>query len=90
MKKITFVSLFVAAQIAFIFLQIFKHSQYIQYSFSKQEHEQKKDELIKQKQKLTHQLYSLKKHSTIARYASRRLHMKKISLTQIKKLPVNE
>lgn len=90
MKKITFVSIFISTQIAFIFLQIFKHSQYIQHSFSKQQHEQKKEELLKEKEELTHQLYFLKKHSTIARYASRRLHMKKISLSQIKKLPVDE
>ncbi|MCA9770236.1 hypothetical protein KC460_02610 [Candidatus Dependentiae bacterium] len=86
MKQKTFITVFVGAHILFIFLQIHKHSQIVKNSYTKQKFEQEKTLLIKKKQALTHQLYAYKNKSAIKDFATKKLGMQPLRLSQIKTL----
>lgn len=86
MKKNTFITIFIAIHVVFIFLQIHKYSQIIKQSYQKQKNELQKNELIQKKQLLTHQLYAMKNRSIVKKFAQESLNMHPINLSQIKKL----
>jgi len=86
MKKITFISLFIATHVFFIFFMIHKHMQIIRLSFQKQKYENKKKELIQKKQSLSQQWYHLLKRSTIKKFAQSNLKMSKLRLNQINRI----
>ncbi len=86
MKRSYFIVTFIATHIFFIFFQIHKHSKIIRFSYQKQKNEQKKELLIQKIQELTQNLYELKKRSSIKKYAQKKLKMRKIKLSQIKKI----
>lgn len=89
MKRSYFISIFVATHVFFIFFQIHKHSKIIRLSYQKQKSEQKQEQLTQTVQELTHQLYALKEKSSIKQFAQDMLGMKKIKLSQVKKLDTN-
>ncbi len=86
LRKKTFVILFIAGHIIFIFLQIYNHTQYIQQTYKKQSYEKEHDILREEEQKLTQQLYALKDRTTIKQFAKNRLHMQSNRLNQVKKI----
>lgn len=86
MRRSYFVFTFIATHIFFIFFQIHKHSKIIRLSYQKQKHEQKRERFTQRIQELTQQLYEMKKRSSIKAFAHSKLGMKKIRLSQIKKL----
>lgn len=88
MKRRTFIILFVGVQVGFIIAQIHKQSFLIGLSFEKQRNEKRKQELIEQKNNLTHQLCTLQQRSSIKEYAEKELGMKPIKLNQIKTVPL--
>lgn len=89
MKSPRFVTIFIGAQIAFIFLQIHKHSLFIKQSYRKQHCERVHDEESHKNQQLTQQLYALQSHTEIKKFASEQLKMTHINLNQIKKMQAN-
>ena len=86
LRKKTFIILFIAGHVVFIFLQIYNRTQYIQQTYTKQTHEKKHGTLCKEKQKLTQQLYALKDPTTIKQFAQNTLHMHSNRLKQVKKI----
>ncbi len=86
MKSPRFITVFIATQIACVFLQIHKHSLFIKQSYRKQHADRIHDELQHKKQQLTQQLYALQSHSEIQKFATDQLKMTHVQLHQIKKL----
>ena len=89
MKKITFIAVFLSTHVLLVFLQIYKHSQYIKISYARQTNECRKEELMHRVQKLTHQLQTLKKSSTISTLA-KKSGMRNVKINQIHTLPTHE
>jgi hypothetical protein len=87
MKRNYFIFLFSSAQIIFIFLQIHRHTLFIDQSFAKQKNERKKIELTQTIQELSHQLHIVREHANIKQFAHTELDMQPIQMNQIKKLP---
>lgn len=89
MKKAVFFTIFISAQVTFVFLQIHQYSQIIKVSYKKQKSEKIKSNLAQKKQELTHQLYALHNRSHIKEFAMNTLNLEPINLNQIKKLNVD-
>ena len=90
MKQSTFLALFITANISFIFLQVHKRTKLIKLSYTKQTIENQKISLIKQKQELTHTLYTLNDRASIKEYIKENkdtLALVPIRINQIKKVP---
>lgn len=90
MKKRTFLVIFVTTNIVFIVLHIHKNTLIIKASYQKQRLEKEKAKLEAQKDTLNQQIHQLQNPSHIKKYAQEKLHMQKVKLHQIKKLPFNE
>jgi len=86
MKKVSFFTFFITIHLIFIFLQIHKHTLFIQNNYNQQECEKKIITLTEQKKNLTQQLYALKDPQTIKQYAEDVLQMRPYTLNQIKKI----
>lgn len=86
MNHSRFITIFICAHVIFIFLQIHKHSQIIKYSYELQKNEQALAALSAKQEQLTQHLASLKSPDAIKRFARKKLHMRPIKLTQMKKL----
>ena len=86
MKRAAFLVVFIIAQICFIVLLIYKQSKIIEISYQKQRNEKTKDRLFQKKSDLIQKLYEIKNHSKIKQYAAEELKMKKVGLSQIKKI----
>lgn len=84
MKVSLTVALFIGVNVMLLFLQIHKTSMLVAQSYRKQKNEHILDELAKQKQSLTQQLFSAKNHAAIKSYASKNLGMEPVRLSQIK------
>lgn len=88
MKKVSKKSLlfysFICVNILFIFLQIYKQSNFVKLSFEKQRIEKEKEQLLQKKDSITQQLYILKNPANIKEFATRNLKMQKVKLNQIK------
>lgn len=91
MKKNTGILLsIIAIHISFIILQIYKHTQYITHTYRIQKSEQKKNTLMKKKQALMQQLYTLKDRDRIKKFACTMLGMQSVRIHQVKKLIQND
>lgn len=86
MKRPYFITIFLGTQVFLVFFQIHKHSKMIRLSYQKQKSEQRKEQLVQQVQSLTQQLYVLKEQSSVKQFAQEHLGMKKIKISQVKKL----
>lgn len=86
MKKSSFLALFIAVNVGFILLHLHKQSQFIQLSYTKQKIEAEMTHLHKQKQELTHQLYTLYDRARVLNYAKNELNMSQARVSQFKKL----
>lgn len=84
MKRSYMLFVFVGIHLAFIFLQIHKHSSLIKLSYLKQRYEQEKIKLTKQKETLTHQLYACQNKSSIKEFATTQLGLEPIHLNSIR------
>ncbi len=87
MSKRMFIIIFMGIHLAFIFLQIHKHSYLIALSFTKQKNEKKKQALTEKKNMLTQDWYTVQNRTAVKKFAEKNLKMKKVSLSQIKQLP---
>ncbi|MFZ5953998.1 MAG: hypothetical protein ACOYT8_02730 [Candidatus Dependentiae bacterium] len=82
---------FILLQVVMIFVYIDQQSRWIKLSYEKQEQEKELTIHIKTKQELLHQLHVLASNKTeIKEYASNQLKMKKMAITQIRKIEDNE
>lgn len=86
MKKSTFLALFIATNISFVLLHLHKQSQFIHLSYTKQKIELETSTLAKQKQELTHQLYTLYDRARVLNYAKKELNMTQAKVGQFKKI----
>lgn len=86
MKRSPFLALFVAANIGFVLLHLHKQSQFIQLSYTKQKLEAQMSNLHKQKQELTHQLYTFYDRARVLNYAKKELNMSHAKVGQFKKM----
>ncbi len=77
---------FIFVNILFIFLQIYKQSIFIKYTYQNQKLISEKEQLIQKKDQLTQQLFILKNPTSIKNYAVKNLKMEKTKLNQIKKI----
>lgn len=86
MKRSSFIALLITTNIALVLLHIHKQSQIIQLSFIKQKLESEKIVMAKQKEALTHQLYTMHDRATVKQFASTVLALKPVKISQIKKI----
>lgn len=88
MKRFSFITLFICAQIGMMVLQIHKHSNRMQLLYTRQKNETFLNQLLLKRQELTQCLCALNDRVAIKKFAEEELHMTPIQLSQIKKLPV--
>lgn len=67
-------------------LHIYKHSLFVGQLYQKQRIETTKQELTHRKQLVLQQLYAAKDPAVIKQFATQKLGMKPVALTQIKKI----
>jgi hypothetical protein len=72
--------------VLFIIAQIYKHTQFVQYTYNKQKQEVLLNEYEQTAATLTQQLYACKDRTSIKKFAQDKLGMKPITLAQIKRL----
>ena len=78
--------LFIVLNLGMIFLQIYKQSQFVKISYSKQRLEKERDRLIAQRNEMVHQIYIQQSNKNVKRYASDHLGMRNTGVTQIHKI----
>lgn len=79
--------IFVALQIFIVFIYIDQHNRWIKLSYAKQDLEKESAHYIKTKQELVHQLHVFASNKqAIKEYAINNLKMKKMSISQIRKI----
>ncbi len=86
MKKSAFLALFIVPNVGFVLLHLHKQSQFIHLSYTKQKIELETGTLAKQKQELTHQLYTLYDRARVLNYAKKELNMTQTKVGQFKKI----
>lgn len=89
MKNLFLVSLFITLNVSFIFLQIHKNSLFVQQEYQRQYHEKKRIELTNRKNDLTQRLYTLQSKNHVKQYATDKLKMRPLELSQVKKFPTS-
>jgi hypothetical protein len=87
MKRSYFVSLFIGAHLVGVFLLIHKYSLIIEQTYRTQELQEQTKALSSKKQNLMNQLYAAQQRSSVKKFAQETLHMREISLANIKRLP---
>ncbi|NBP00254.1 MAG: hypothetical protein EBU90_09045 [Proteobacteria bacterium] len=86
MKKLYFIVFFISFHILLIGIKINKQSQFIKISYERQRLEQKKIELLQQKQALTNDLYAFQNPALIKQFAQDVLNMEPLNLKQVKRI----
>ena len=87
MKKQFFIALFVSTHIAFLFLHIHKHMQFIKESFAKQSNEQLLAKMKQKKEAKQNELFALQNKHDIKTVATQKLALRPMNMTQLKRLP---
>jgi len=90
MKRSPIIPLFIGVHLLCMVLQIYKHSLFVQASYTKQKYELARESLLQEKQQLTQELQVLKNRTSIKQFAQAKLHMDTLKLKQIKRLPDHE
>jgi cell division protein FtsL len=90
MKRSPIIPLFIGVHLLCMVLQIYKHSLFVQASYTKQKYEHERETLTQEKQQLTQELQVLKNRSSIQKYAQTKLQMGTLRLKQIKRLNDHE
>ena len=86
MKRSLFIAVFIVINISLVVLHLQKQSRIIKLSYLKQKNEHEKSIALKNKQELTHQLYTLHDRDTVKKFAATKLGMKPIQISQVKRL----
>jgi len=90
MKPNVTIALVVGVNVILLFLHIHKSSVLVAESYRKQKNEHLKQELSKKKDMLTQSLYTAKNHTAIKNFATKKLGMEPIRLSQIKTYAAHE
>lgn len=90
MKRSPIIPLFISVHLMCMVLQIYKHSLFVQASYTKQKCELERETLLQEKQQLTQTIQTLKNRTSIKQYAQAKLHMDTLKLKQIKRLNDHE
>lgn len=89
-KKRTFTNLlvifFVAVNLSFIFLQIYKQSQFVKLSYDRQRIEKEQAQLNKLREDLIHKLHLQQSSKIVKKYATKQLGMRNTKVSQIHKI----
>lgn len=89
-NKQTFTSVLVAAlmvmNLLFIFLQIYKQSQFVKISYGWQRLEKEQQQLNKKRNDLIHQLHLQQDSKNVKKYAIKKLGLRNTNVTQIHKI----
>ena len=80
------ITVFIITNLGFIFLQIYKQSQFVKLSYNRQRLEKEREQLKKQLDELTHQLYMQQSSKVVKKYASDKLGMRDTNVAQIHKI----
>jgi len=88
MKK--FIIVVIITNIIFVFMVIYKQSQITKLSYEQQLLENTRNELREEKEALIQKLYRLKNPKKIKDYATKKLGMKKMGLSQAKRINKND
>lgn len=86
LNRSAFIALFIGTQVVLIVLQIHKHTCITRLSYEKGKNEAQKQELLRTKQDLTNQLYTLADRTSVKQFASEKLKLQPISISQVKKI----
>ncbi|BDC34229.1 hypothetical protein Noda2021_01870 [Candidatus Dependentiae bacterium Noda2021] len=87
MKRFMKISLFIALQCCLVFIYIYQQSNWIKLSYLKQNQDNELKSLKKTKQELLHQLHTLASNkSAIKKFALNELKMRKMKISQIRKI----
>lgn len=84
-KNNLFIYVFIAINLLFIFLQIYKQSNFVKLSYKKQRLEKEKDLLIQKKDNLNQKFLELKNPNLVKNSVTQNMKMKKIGINQIRK-----
>ena len=87
MIKFNFLTFFILFNLSFLFVKIYQHNKTIQLNYNRQKFENKRTELIKEKDKLLIKLSKIKNPKLIKKTAQNKLGLKPIKLTQIINYP---
>lgn len=90
MKRSPIIPLFIGVHLLCMVLQIYKHSLFVQASYTKQKYEIDRESLVQDRQRLTQELQVLKNRNSIKQYAQTKLQMDTLRLKQIKRLNDHE
>lgn len=88
MKRRSFILIVVLLNLSFVFLQIYKYSQWAQETYFKQQQEKKRGELVKKRELLLKELCMLKDPAAIKKHAAEKLGMQKVRINQVKSIQV--
>jgi len=84
-KSNYFIYIFIAVNLLFIFLQIYKQSNFVKLSYKKQRLEKEKDLLIQKRDNLNQKLLELKNPNAVKNAVIRDLNMKRVGINQVRK-----
>ena len=76
----------IAANILFVFLYIYKQTQFVAISYSRQRLEREQAQLLEQQADLIQQLYAKQSSKNVKKIAIEQLGLQQISVSQIHKL----
>ncbi|MDR3647112.1 MAG: hypothetical protein P4L22_06235 [Candidatus Babeliales bacterium] len=84
-KSNYFIYIFIAVNLLFIFLQIYKQSNFVKLSYKKQRLEKEKDLLIQKRDNLNQKFLELKNPNAVKNAVIKDLNMKRVGINQVKK-----
>jgi cell division protein FtsB len=87
MTKKKFFAVCSCINVLFIGAQIYKHTQFVRYTYRKQQEERTLQQQQETIAALTQQLYALQDRTAIKEFAQKELGMKPVALHQIQRLP---
>lgn len=90
MKRFSFLTLFIGAQICMIMLHVHKNNTRIAQTYLTQKKENLKNNLLIERQELIEQLYLISDRSRVKEFAEQELAMEPVQLKQIKKISMND
>ena len=86
MKKRSFFTLCIAANLFLFILYIHKNNYRVKLSFKRQKYEIQKNNALKEKERLLQKLCLLQNKQTIKEYAIHELHMQPLTLNHVKNI----
>lgn len=79
-------SIFIGINLTFVFLQIYKQSQFVKLSYHRQRVEKELIQFNKQREDLVHKLHLKQSSKSVKKYANKNLGMQNTKVAQIHKI----